>query len=184
MTELVHAMVDLETLGTGPDAAIVSIGVCAFDPQGMAPGRSKMWAVNIEDPDTGAISPATVLWWLRQSPQAVKDTFFTGLRVPIREAINDLCCWLSGLRVTGDVVLWSRGPTFDETILRTTAARLGIDFPVKFYNSRCVRTILDAAKSIGFAERKNPGVTHSALDDAIHQASEVQRAYRWMRDRA
>ena len=184
MTAPVHVMVDLETLGTGPDAAIVSIGVCAFDPQSDTVGRSKMWAVDIAGPETGVVDPATVLWWLRQSQQAVKDSFFSGPRVPIREAVNNLCHWLSSCQLSGDVVLWSRGPTFDETILRATAARLGIGFPVKFYNSRCVRTILDAAKSIGFAERKNPGVAHSALDDAIHQAFEVQRAYRWMRDRA
>jgi exodeoxyribonuclease VIII len=62
-----NVMVDLETMGNGPAAAIVAIGAVEFDPDTGQLGREFYREVDLEDSAFrgGVIDASTVLWWMR-----------------------------------------------------------------------------------------------------------------------
>lgn len=186
-------MLDLETFGTGTDAAIVSIGAVAFNADG---DNDALWTntpdllanigmgfrLNVDLTQTlpeqrGSIDPATVMWWLTQSEDARRSIterpgFWLG------EAIHSFTLWVSRLsEKPSRLRLWSNGPTFDETILRSAFRRYNRDFPISFRGSRCCRTMIELAESFGW--RRIPSsegqglVAHDALSDAVRQAREV-----------
>jgi hypothetical protein len=76
-------MLDLETMGTSPNAAIVAIGAVKFDPgTGELGGRFYQVVDLASSVAAGCvIDPDTVLWWMRQSPEA--RAMFDAPRVPI-----------------------------------------------------------------------------------------------------
>ena len=57
-----HIMLDLETMGTRPDAPIIAIGAVAFDKEGVHESFYEVldlaWAVR----DGAVMSPETVIW--------------------------------------------------------------------------------------------------------------------------
>ena len=191
-------MLDIETLGTGRNAAIMSIGACLFDPiAGRWPREedpmSEVDATFYQKVDlsqgpqehVGTIDASTVEWWLKQSREA-QGSLVAGPRVAIQEALNLFSLWLSKTfarahlsRYDTDVRLLSNGPTFDEDILRDAFARCKLKFPLHFKTSRCCRTIFDLACQAGWSPKafgKNEK-KHDALGDAIFQARGVCSMY-------
>lgn len=67
-------MLDLETMGNGPDAAIVAVGAIEFDATAGTLGRTFYRGVNLETSVRGGgkIDASTVMWWLRQNDEARK----------------------------------------------------------------------------------------------------------------
>lgn len=173
-----HVMLDLETLGTAADAAILSIGAVRFDPvKGVIDDWDTFYAV-VRDSE-GSSDPDTVLWWLRQSADA---------RAAVADPLGDVfvCSEFGVLTLLtqwlGDdpkgLQLWSNGPTFDEVILRSAYARAGMDWPFSFRRSRCCRTLRALAELAGFGETEQDAralgilnlTPHRADHDAIRQA--------------
>ena len=67
-----HIMVDIETFGTGRDAAIASIGACEFDLEGKI-GRTFSAVVDLgASKSPGVLNAATVYWWLQQEEKAAR----------------------------------------------------------------------------------------------------------------
>lgn len=163
-------MLDLETLGTGTDAAIVSIGACRFD---LASGQIQDEFHEKVDftPSMGKVDPATVLWWLEQGEEARKS-LLEGPRSPLASVLQHFRRWVTD----GDLKfgrlqgLWSNGPTFDEMILRAAYARLDLTFAVSFRLSRCCRTFFMLATELQMPRYAFEGIKHNALDDARNQA--------------
>ncbi|CAM7540570.1 3'-5' exoribonuclease Rv2179c-like domain-containing protein [Citrobacter freundii] len=67
-----HLMVDLETMGSGPDAPIVSIGAVYFDPSTGNTGAEFYQVVSLESSMSFGMKPdaSTIQWWLKQSSEA------------------------------------------------------------------------------------------------------------------
>ncbi|ENL5137945.1 3'-5' exoribonuclease, partial [Escherichia coli] len=65
----IHLMIDIETMGKNPNAAIISIGAIFFDPQtgDMGPEFSK--TIDL-DTAGGVIDRDVIKWWLKQSREA------------------------------------------------------------------------------------------------------------------
>jgi hypothetical protein len=91
-------------------------------------------------------------------------------RMPIRDCMEQLYkfCW-------NQKTVWSNGSVFDVVIAESIFKQLDMSTPWPFYTIRDCRTIYDLAgvslKDGGYV------TTHRAIDDAIHQAHTVQRAY-------
>lgn len=168
-------MVDIETLATSHDAAILSIGACEFDPY-MGKGVSKLFYRNITQLSNKAFGrktdPETIEWWLQQSPEA-QAKLFTEPRVPLIIALADFRDFIG----KGKPKLWSNGPTFDEDILRNAFKNCDVEFPVHYSGSRCVRTTNALLKHRGIDKPERSGTHHNALDDAIFQAECVILAF-------
>lgn len=65
-------MVDMETMGNGPDAPIVSIGAVFFDPSTGNTGAEFYQVVSLESSMSFGMKPdaSTIQWWLKQSSEA------------------------------------------------------------------------------------------------------------------
>jgi len=184
-----HCMMDLETLGTTPGCAVLSIGAVAFDPQG-EPRRWECAATFYRNIDRFSCEefglsadPDTMEWWGRQS-EAARSALLHDAQ-PLHGVVGDFHDWFKDLGLTH---LWCNGANFDEPIWRaaTKAVRGHFPFaisytvPWKYWNVRDTRTIWDVA---GIDARRVPrdGPAHDALADARHQARCVQLAYRVLR---
>jgi hypothetical protein len=90
-------MLDLETMGNGPNAAIVAVGAIEFDAATNTLGQRFYRGVNLETAvaEGGVIDASTVMWWLRQSDEARKDICGDGL--PLRQVLAEFSEWLASL---------------------------------------------------------------------------------------
>lgn len=164
-----NIMVDLETLGTVPGCAILSIGAVEFGPDGV--GEQAFYKVLNKASCMEvflSVSRATEEWWKQQGPEAreVLDHANDPQKsVPI---VNGLQMFNDYLRGFGeDVLLWGNGADFDNAILQVAYSVCSVTPAWKFYNNRCYRTLKNLHPDITLART---GTYHNALDDARCQA--------------
>jgi exodeoxyribonuclease VIII len=174
-----NIMLDLETLGVGPNAAIIAIGAVRFDPETGVIGDTFYRTISLESAVQfgGVIEPNTVVWWMEQPTDARLQAIASG--IPIYDALTDFSDWVS----EGDLEspqVWGNGANFDNVILSTAYTRLDIDRPWKFYNDRCFRTLKNL---VPVEEPIFEGTKHNALEDAIHQAKYALEIFRYINDR-
>ncbi|EJI5312433.1 3'-5' exoribonuclease, partial [Escherichia coli] len=83
----IHLMIDIETMGKNPNAAIISIGAIFFDPQtgDMGPEFSK--TIDL-DTAGGVIDRDVIKWWLKQSREA-QSAILTD-EIPLDDALLQL----------------------------------------------------------------------------------------------
>jgi hypothetical protein len=171
-------MIDLETLATSPDAAILTIGAVKFDPFGKdieEPAMDSFYVrVDLDSCDEIGLvtSDDTIAWWANQSKEAQEEAFGTDNRLHIREAFDKLYkfCW-------GAKRVWSNGAGFDIVICDHVYKKLNKASPWNFWQARDVRTAFDLG-----IDPKRPTVTaHHALQDAYNQAVGIQNVYTMLR---
>ncbi|MDM4966641.1 3'-5' exoribonuclease [Escherichia coli] len=168
-----HLSVDIETMGTNPDAPINSIGGKFFDPETgeMGPEFSKTIDAKTGG---GTVDISSIEWWLVQSSEARSAILVN--QIPLDDALLQFRKFISEHSDEKFVQVWGNGATFDNVILRRSCERQGIPCPWRYHNDRDVRTIVELGKTIGFDARTAipfEGVPHNALDDARHQAKYV-----------
>ena len=177
---MLNVMIDLETLGTKPDAPILSIGAVYFDPDtGLFGCKFHVKLDFIEACKDRQIDPATVEWWMGQSDEARTALTDPGEGYSKHDALYHLSAFLDN---EGDVKVWGNGATFDISMLEDLYRQLDTSIPWKFYNVRDVRTIVAAAE--GIVDRKDipfDGIKHDALADAVHQATYVSAMWQALR---
>jgi hypothetical protein len=159
-------MVDLETLGTGADAVIVSIGACTFGIDEHHLFYSNVDAQSCVDAGL-RMDAGTVLWWMRQSDEARKALYEPSApAAKLRNVLEEFAEWYTNTVQGG--ALWGNGATFDNVILRNAFSAVGLAAPWKYTDDRCFRTLRAMYPSVEVPPIK--GVAHHALDDAIWQA--------------
>lgn len=164
----IDIMLDLETMDTGPHAAIVAIGAVAVDAMG---GRilTPMWYCSVDLKSAielgGTVSGDTIMWWMKQSDAA---------RNKLAEDPKDIDICLTAfstwVKSWGDVRMWGNGSDFDNVILGNAFKRSNIPLPWTYKNNRCFRTVINLAKGMNIPKPERVGVHHNALDDALYQA--------------
>ncbi|EON5219277.1 3'-5' exoribonuclease, partial [Escherichia coli] len=169
----IHLMIDIETMGKNPNAAIISIGAIFFDPQtgDMGPEFSK--TIDLDTAD-GVIDRDVIKWWLKQSREA-QSAILTD-EIPLDDALLQLREFIAENSGEFFVQVWGNGANFDNVILRRSYERQGIPCPWHYHNDRDVRTIVELGKAIDFDARTAipfEGERHNALDDARYQAKYV-----------
>lgn len=161
-----HIMVDLETMGTRPDAPIIAIGAVMFNADGIV--KEFYCTVSLDSAvRSGAmIDPNTVMWWLRQdkaAQDALSDTqdIAVGLETALRDFMQFVC--YCGDSLQG---VWGNGASFDNVLLHEAGKRCGVPM-WEFWKDRCYRTVKNMYPDVGL---KRVGTHHNALDDAKSQA--------------
>lgn len=171
-------MIDLETLSTSPNAAVLTIGAVKFDPFGddfKDPTCEKFYVkVDVDSCDELQldVSTDTLEWWSKQSKEAQEEAFSTEGRIHVREAFNQLYkfCW-------GAKRVWSHGAAFDTVICENIFRKLGKAVPWNFWEVRDTRTLFD----LGIDPQRPPVLKHHALEDAWNQAVGVQNVFQRLR---
>lgn len=169
-----HVMIDLETMGTVPGSAIVSIGAVIFDPRYNAITKQTFYAeldYLAQQYDDFALDPNTMAWWEEQSPKAREALL--GLD-DLKEQLGELSKWLPS-----DCKVWGNGATFDISMLEHAYRVYKLPIPWKFWNVRDCRTIKDMFESSrGGLSNKMGGTKHNALDDAVFQAQYINKMWK------
>lgn len=156
-------VLDLETMDTSPDAAIVAIGAVELTVAG-GTGRTFYATVDLDSSvrSGGTMSAATMLWWLQQS-DAARAATFDNSSAYLEDVLHRFAAWI-GRR---EVRVWGDGAAFDNVILRRAYERFGIDPPWGRRDDRCYRTLKELYSDVPF---NRVGVHHNAVDDALSQA--------------
>ena len=171
-------MIDLETLNTTPDAAILTIGAVKFDPFGSELKEPKMDSfyvkVDLDSCDRIGLTTNddTIAWWANQSKEAQEAAFDPEGRIQIEDAFQQLYkfCW-------GAKRVWSNGSVFDIVICENVFKRINKAIPWQYWQVRDVRTAFD----LGINPQRPPVTAHHALEDAWNQAVGIQNVYNTLR---
>jgi exodeoxyribonuclease VIII len=158
-------MLDFETLGTTPDAAVISLGAVLFNREKVL--DEKLWIFNLEGQLRGkrAASADTISWWVSQGEKA-RSIFERAGRegILLREFVPQFIDFIN----LKDIRVWGNDLGFDVGIMEHILIQQGRTvMPWKFWNRRCYRTI---KACFGIDKGGFAGVKHDALDDAKHQA--------------
>lgn len=194
-----HMMLDLETLGTDPDAAIVQVAAVLFDPRPGGMIHPQTFSAYVRAARAEAVSTDTVAWWLGL-PAEARERLAAGLGTAESEceALHLLNIWarrwgggVSAKTAFAELgALWAYGTHFDVAILGSAFARQGSEAPWSHRLPRDVRTLYAiagkpdvAAIARRFVEvTSREPVEHDALDDCVLQAIGVQIALGAIRD--
>lgn len=168
---MLDVMLDLETMGNGPQAAIVAIGAVEFDPAAQEIGRSFYRVVDLASSVRagGVMDAGTVMWWLGQSDEARRALLATDT-VTLNEALREFYDWAGVCAHWKDLRVWGNGAAFDNVILASAYRACGLQLPWQFWNDRCYRTLKALHPGVTVPRE---GVHHNALDDATHQAKHL-----------
>lgn len=165
-------MLDLETLSTRNDAAIISIGLVKFDANGVI--DSAGWAFDLSKV-FGHIDANTVAWWMQQN-EAAKDFSFKGKEDP-----NTVSAAVAGFLKGCDEV-WANDPDFDHVILKSWWVGLHTvnrynpgPWPIHHRAARSFRTLMAEGRACGVDIKSaySGKVAHNPIDDAAAQARAV-----------
>jgi DNA polymerase III epsilon subunit-like protein len=168
-------MIDLETLSTSTDAAILTIGAVKFNPNGneLVDNSMEEFYVKVDLDSCSrlglSIDDNTIAWWASQSKEAQDAAFSEDGRIDIVDAFNQLYkfCW-------GSKRVWSHGAAFDIVICETVFKKINKLVPWEVWQVRCSRTLFD----LGVDPSRPATLKHHALEDARNQAIGVQNIFR------
>jgi len=156
-------MIDIETMGTTPGSAILSIGAVMFGPSGLGETFYAPIALASCTAAGLTIDPDTVAWWMKQS-DAARAAAFRDDAQHLAVVLARFMCWLELMEAEHP---WCHGANFDAPLLEAAYRACGMTPPWKFWNVRDTRTLYELAHVKVDRAR---GVHHTALDDALAQA--------------
>lgn len=171
------AMVDIETLSTRHDAAVLSMGLVAFNETEILHSES----IRLDMTKLyGHIDPATLKWWDSQ-PQAARDYSFGGSTSHEAAAGK----FKTFIEQWGKDEVWANSPQFDLTILKSwwdhmptfthPTHRPGV-WPIHYRTHRDCRTMFNEARRLNIkidSAWKLDSVAHNPVDDAANQARAI-----------
>lgn len=184
-----NIMIDLETLSTHTNAAIIKIAAVEFNKWTGKTGDelllcidNREWARNNRHVDGD-----TIAWWLSQDKGAIKSLLEMNDKMTLHMALKELSAFIKAhdnvfdddktrstcLSLPDDdekrrVVVWGNGATMDISILQSAYEYFDETIPWQYWAVNDVRTIVDLKPEI----KKNTqfeGIKHNPIDDCKHQ---------------
>ena len=169
---MIHAMIDLETLSTNPEAVILTFGGVKFDANStMSPYDELYFRVDVDSQTAMGrhVMQDTLDWWSKQPKEISEEALSDKDRIALPDMIKAINKWCLGVDV-----FWCQGPLFDYAIMQNLYTQMGHPQPWNCWQIRDSRTLFslvprDTSKRQGH---------HNALQDCIYQAKKVQEVYR------
>ena len=163
----VDLVIDIETMGNTPGAAILSIGA-VFIKEGKL--REEFYQhLDLESCLENGLKmdAGTVQWWMKQSDDArAAITLERGAN--IIAVLADFFSWVSESAQGAEVQVWGNAATFDVVLMEEAYRRIGYDIPWKFWGHCCYRTLKNLFP--GVPKPPEQRIKHHALHDAKWQA--------------
>ena len=165
-------MLDLESLGTRPDCAILTLGAIKFNPYVLDSFGDSLYLridVNEQLALGREVQEDTLTWWSTQAEDVREEALGEGNRVSLTEMyrqLNRFC--------VGATNIWCQGPAFDIVILENIYRQMGWPTPWQFWHIRDSRTLFGVH---GDPREKNKAGLHNALEDCVSQAQGVQQIF-------
>lgn len=165
-------MLDLETMGTEPKDAILSIGISPMNLAERTIGKGFYTRVSLESCQKLGmnIDASTVLWWLQESQEARDEFKGNYAHSPITTALAAVSEFIS--KQAGDtpidqIRVWGNGSMMDNALLLAAYDMADKPAPWTYRGDMCYRTLRALAPNV---ERVKPEIAHHALSDAEAQA--------------
>lgn len=173
-----HVMIDIETLSTENDAAIIAIGAVEFDLDRIL--QKRVWLINPRLA-SGRRDVSTLEWWAGQ-PQTTFETVWGGFE---RENViaAELFNWMVPLREKHWI--WAGPSTFDLSILKTWYRNQGMILPWDWRAGRDLTTLSRLADQLEIdysGEEFDGFIAHNPLSDCEKQARRCQIILKHLRD--
>lgn len=164
------ATIDMETLSTEHNAALLSIGAVIHD-FGTGQQVDTFYANITPESSIAAgldVSESTKAWWTKQG-QAAQDVLSVDQR-SLRDVLVDFAKWLAGHGVQYAI---GNGPRADNQWLESACKAVGMQSPIKYWGDLDMRTLTFIGTHILGLDHWHStfkGVKHNALHDAINEA--------------
>lgn len=168
-----HLMLDIETLGTGHNAAILSVGACFFDDNEI--GETFHQNINLVSCLNHGldVDGSTFYWWIQQGKLA-RMALLDPRPKPLSVVLDNFSTFIElHYKHPEKVHVWGNGVSFDNVILRNAYKKTKRKAPWHYSRDMCYRT----TKNLLGIKRKSTA-THNALQDAIDQAKDLQEYLR------
>jgi hypothetical protein len=173
-------MVDIETMGTASDAAIIAIGAVEFGVEGLRTAFYELISLESSMKAGLTIDAGTIIWWMQQSEDA--RSIFSQDQGKLKRVLCDFGKWIDGKRSGMDepLEIWGNGSDFDNVVLHNAYKKCDMETPWKFRENRCYRTMKNIYDAF---EMDETGCTkHCAIDDAKSQAEHLIEIFRYIKD--
>lgn len=171
-------MVDLETMGNNPNAAICAIGAVEFDIAKQTIGKEFYVLIDLEDSvkQGSTMDVGTVLWWLKQDEAA--RSMFLKKGIALWDGLTQFNDYVSSLgSPMKDIKMWGNGSAFDNVVLTSAYTVTDLPKPWLFWNDRCYRTMKNMYSMVPV---RRIGTHHNALEDAKTQAQHMLDIYKFL----
>jgi len=168
-----HCMIDCETLGTSPDAVMLTLGAVKFNPYDLQDPHTPLYFRIDVDEQTAlgrTIDNSTLEWWGKQDPAIFEEAMSDEDRIPLESMIAQINKYVVGVDK-----IWAQGILFDIGMLENLYRQLKHPCPWNFWQIRDSRTIMDLGDDSAKTGNKS---AHNALADAFAQAVAVQNIYK------
>ena len=183
---ILNIQIDLETLSTNPNAAILSIGCVAYTDEG---GRAGEFYKNIDRESSieagGDVTQSTVDWWSHPDRKEALNSLNDN-QISLSEAIPLLSKWIDLVSGGFDKVnLIANGTQGDINWIINACASVGHENIIEKDKIvvRCHRTMYRIFKQyIFFGRDKNRLGLHNALEDAKNQMNEHLMIIKWRKE--
>lgn len=173
MIDATHYVLDLETMGKGPRAAIVAIGCVRIENLQVSDTLYRHIDLQSSLRAGLTVDASTINWWLQQNREA-QEAITSPEPVMLFEALLALREFMS-VEAYGEpnkqALLWGNGSSFDNVIIGSAFDAHNLARPWMFWNDRDLRTLLalyPEVKALPFE-----GLKHHALHDAKHEARQL-----------
>lgn len=169
---MIHAMIDLETLSTNPDAVILTVGGVKFDPySSMKPYDEMYFRVDVDSQTNMGrdVMQFTLDWWAQQPKEIMEEALGEKDRISLTQMVKNINKFSVGVDV-----FWCQGPLFDYAILQNFYKQMDHPVPWQYWQIRDSRTLF----SLVPREKEKRQGLHNALEDCKFQAQKVQKVYR------
>lgn len=166
-----NVMIDIETLGTNPNAVILSLAAVEFCPNSGKTAREFYKKIDLNSAlKLGLeIDTETLIWWQTQNPVAFKEMFIEA--EPVEKVLEQFSNWFD----VNYKVIWANSPSFDLVILKNAFRKLNLPTPWKYNNERCVRTM--AALNPDAKKNTDNPEAHNALSDCYFQINYLTKIF-------
>jgi hypothetical protein len=176
-------MLDIETLGVGIKAKILSIGAVRFRPDTRDDintlshsDRTFYRRLSLGDQLLREEDEATLKWWKKQSKEA--RAVFDEEEVPVKSVLKDFAKFCEGA-----TSIWGNGKEFDNVIVRDLYKDNKMSYPGYVSNDLDFRTLRTLWKNLTgmfnkeYVPKVEMGTRHNALADAKKQVLQVQKMW-------
>ena len=193
---MAHILIDFETLGSALNGKVTYVSWCHFDIKQQETideilPRVKDFKFNWLEQEQYELDDGVIEFWKKQ-PMDIRQEMLGNPEDgrSIKEFLNEFSdtFFSTGFSAKTDV-LWSRGNTFDITILDRLYSDEGIDTPYPFWRVRDARTFIDAVNVLlgrvnkdgtpfmGKLGTEAKVSNHSASFDVAKDISQLQETY-------
>lgn len=165
-------VLDLETMGTNPKDAIMSIGIAPVDTKTRTIGEGFYTRISLESCQKLGMNldASTVLWWMQQEEAARQEFKGNYAHTPIKDALlktRDFIKEQAGDFELDEIRVWGNGAMMDNAMLLAAFDMAKVEAPWSYRGDMCYRTLRALAPN---AEKVAPEIAHHALSDAEAQA--------------